>query len=59
LNVTVPLGEGSPKPGFVEVTVAVNVTDCPKFDGFGEEVSDVVVATLLTTWVKGPEPERT
>ena len=33
-NVTVPVGV----PGVVEVTVAVNVTDCPMVEGFTEEV---------------------
>ncbi len=28
----------------LEVTVAVNVTDCPKVDGFGLALSAVVVA---------------
>ena len=46
---TVPVGE--PAPGAVTVTVAVNVTDCPKTDGFVPEVSDVLVDALLTTWL--------
>ena len=35
------------------VTIAVNVTELPNRDGFGEAVSTVVVATveLVTTWV--------
>jgi hypothetical protein len=40
---TVPLNCG--------VTFAVKVTDCPKFDGFCEEVKVVVVVALLTTWL--------
>ena len=41
LNVTVsPLG-GAP---MLEVTFAVKVTACPYLDGFGDEVSMVVVA---------------
>ena len=36
---TAPLGV----PGLVEVTVAVNVTDCPNTDGLGDEVSVVVL----------------
>jgi len=31
------------------VTVAVNVTDCPKTDGLGDELTAVVVAGLFTT----------
>jgi phosphate/sulfate permease len=37
--------------------VAVKVTDWPKTDGFGAEVTAVVVLALLTTWgfpVSGP-----
>ena len=45
LNVTVPVGV----PVAVVLTVAVKVTDCPKFDGFSEEVTAVVVAFLFTT----------
>jgi hypothetical protein len=33
------------------VTVAVKVTEVPEPDGLGEEVSTVVVAIRLTTWV--------
>ena len=33
------------------VTLAVKVTDCPKFDGFSDEVRAVVVVALLTTWL--------
>ena len=39
LNVTVPVGIPAP-----EVTVAVKVTLCPLVEGFGDEVSDVLVA---------------
>jgi len=52
LNVTVPVGvpvlavEAS-------LTVAVNVTDCPKTDGSGEEPSAVVVFAVLTVWETG------
>jgi hypothetical protein len=41
LNVTVPLGV--PLPGESAVTVAVNVTDCPKDEGFALEASAVAV----------------
>jgi hypothetical protein len=42
LNVTVPVGVPEP-----EEIVAVNVTDCPKLDGFKEEASEVEVAIRL------------
>jgi hypothetical protein len=44
---TVPVG--LPAPGAVTVTVAVNVTLCPKTDGLAEEVRLVLVLALLTT----------
>ena len=49
LNVTVP--PAVPAPGAVAATVAVNVTDCPKTEGFTEDVNAVVVLALLTTWL--------
>lgn len=42
LNVTVPVGVPDP-----DDTVAVNVTDCPKLDGFKEEAREVEVAIRL------------
>jgi hypothetical protein len=42
VNVTEP--DGVPP---VEVTVAVKVTDCPEFDGFGVDVTAVEVAKLV------------
>jgi hypothetical protein len=41
--VGIPLNSG--------VTLAVKVTDCPTFDGFGDEAKAVVVVALFTTWV--------
>ena len=41
MNVTAPAGTPAP-----ELTVAVKVTDCPSVDGFGEELSVVVVGAL-------------
>jgi hypothetical protein len=41
LKFTVP--PGVPAPGAITATVAVNVTDCPKTDGFALELSVVVV----------------
>ena len=32
------------------MTVAVNVTDCPKIEGFADDVSAVVVSASETTW---------
>ena len=46
-NVTVPVGV--PAPGAVTVTVAVKRTLCPTADGFGDEVTLVLVLALLTT----------
>src|SRR5574341_990527 len=43
LNVTLPVG--TPPPGGLEVTVAVKVTDCPKTEGFGAELTVVMVAS--------------
>lgn len=52
-KVTVPVGVPVPDEG---TAVAVNVTFCPRTDGFGEDVSDVVVAIrLLTVCVKTEE----
>ena len=39
----------------VLATVAVNVTDCPKVDGFTEEVTVVEVDAGLTVWLRVPE----
>ena len=36
-------------------TFAVNVTDCPKIDGFTEEVTVVEVGAGLTVWFRVPE----
>jgi hypothetical protein len=55
LKITMPVGV--PAPGLVTNTVAVKVTDCPKTEGLTEEVSVVVAAAGLTTWLKsGEEP---
>ena len=48
MNVTVPVAV--PAPGACTVTVAVNVTDCPTFDGFVEDVSAVAVSAFCTSW---------
>ena len=47
LRVTVPAGV----PPNCGVTVAVNVTDCPVFEGFSDETSLVVVLAFLTPWL--------
>ncbi len=39
VNVSMPVGVMGP----VDVTIAVNVTDCPRIDGFCDEVSVVVL----------------
>jgi len=33
----------------------VKVTDCPKLEGFAEEVSEMVVAALLITWLSAED----
>jgi hypothetical protein len=45
-KLTVPAG--LPAPGAVTVIVAVNVTLCPKTDGFTDDVRLVLVLALLT-----------
>ena len=45
VNVTVPTG--TPLP---EVTVAVNVTDCPKLDGLGADPTVVEVGVLAAAF---------
>jgi hypothetical protein len=51
LKVTVPLG----LPPKAPVTVAVKVTACPLVDGFGEDVSFVVVVALFTVRLTADE----
>ena len=48
LNVTVPVG--MPLPGEFAVTVAVKVTAWLNTEGLADELTVVVVASLLTTW---------
>ena len=45
VKLTVPVGV--PEPA---VTVAENVTGWPDIDGFRDDASDVIVATLATWW---------
>src|SRR5260370_21200807 len=47
LKVTVPVG--SPPPGALAVTVAVNVTGWLYTEGFAEALTTAVVASLVTT----------
>ena len=49
LKVTVPVG--TPAAGETADTVAVNVTACPTFDGFGVEIRVVLVFPWFTVWV--------
>ena len=51
LKVTVPVGV----PPALELTFAVKLTVCPKFDGLGEELKLVVVGLIWTTCVTVPE----
>jgi len=52
MNVMAPAGVPA-----VDVTVAVNFTDCPYIEGFSEEVTVVVVvaSATLTVCVRGAE----
>jgi hypothetical protein len=52
LKVTEPVGV--PTPGATAVTLAVKVTDCPKLDGFGEDVTLLRVSALLTVRLSVP-----
>src|SRR5206468_5000433 len=46
LNVNVPVRV--PAPGTTTLTVPVKVTDCPKTEGFNDELTPVIVAAWLT-----------
>ena len=50
LKVTVPVGV--PLPGAPAETVAVKVTDWPKTEGFADDATEVVVASLVTVSVR-------
>jgi hypothetical protein len=52
-KVTVPVAV--PAPGATALTVAVNVTSWPNTVGFTEEVTVVVLESLLTVWVMGAD----
>ena len=52
-NSTVPVGV--PAPGADALTVAVKVTDSPKFDGLLFDATDVDVLALFTTCVSVEE----
>lgn len=45
-------------PAACELTVAVNVMDCPNIEGFAEEASDVVVAALAVPFTVCKMPEE-
>jgi hypothetical protein len=51
--VTVPVGV--PEPGATALTVAVNVTLCPKTDGLTDDVTVVELLSWLTVWVIAAE----
>jgi len=53
-KVTCPVGV--PLPGGVAATVAVNATDWPGVDGFGEAASDVVDPLACTNWISAELP---
>ena len=50
LKLTAPVGV--PAPGETALTVTVKVTDCPKTDGFAEELTVLLVLEGLTVWLK-------
>jgi hypothetical protein len=50
MKVTVPVGV--PDPGATAMTVAVNVTDWPKAEGFNDELKVVEVDAVLTTCLR-------
>jgi hypothetical protein len=52
-KVTVPVGV--PEPGETALTVAVKVTDCPKTDAFTDEVTPVVLESLVTDCVSAAD----
>ncbi len=53
LKVTVPVGTAV--PGALATTVAVKVTVWPWVDGLSEEVTELVVESLFTVWVRADE----
>ena len=53
LNVTLPAGTAV--PGALATTVAVKVTDWPCLEGLSDEVTELVVPSLLTVCVKAEE----
>src|SRR5436189_126043 len=54
VNATVPVGE--PDPGGLGFPVAVNVTHCPNTEGLTEDVTEVLVPALFTTWAEAMVP---
>lgn len=48
LNVTLPVGV----PEVAGAAVAVNVTSCPKFEGFSDDTTAVVVPSLFTVCIR-------
>lgn len=53
LKVTLPVGTAV--PGALATTVAVKVTDWLWFDGLSEDVTALLVESLLTVWVKAAD----
>ena len=53
LNITLPVGTAV--PGVLATTVAVKVTVWPWFDGFNDEVTELVVPSLLTVCVRAED----
>lgn len=53
LNMTLPVGTAV--PGELATTVAVKVTVCPWVDGFSDEVTELLVASLFTVCVSAED----
>jgi len=53
MNVTVPVG--TPAPGALAATVAVNVTDCPKTEGLAADDTELLVADWFTVCVNAED----
>lgn len=53
LNITLP--PGTAVPGALATTVAVKVTVCPWFDGFKDELTELVVPSLFTVCVSAED----
>ena len=53
MNVTVPVG--TPEPGALAATVAVNVTDWPKTEGLADDDTELLVPSWFTVCVNADD----